>query len=554
MSLRQMSLKDFVIVSSLELDFKNGFSVLTGETGAGKSILIDALQLCLGSRADANMIREGASKTEICAEFDTPAGPHALLTWLEEGGFEAQDVLLLKRTIDKDGKSRAWINGSPATATQLKEIAEFLVDIHGQHAWAALTKAADVRRLLDTYAGVQLAPLHQAWGVWRSAQKNLDEALAKQDLLLSERERLQWQLTEMKKLSPQPDEWPELNLQHGRLANAQALLDAAQLSVSYLDEDEAGVLTLLSKAQSCLEDLSNTEPVFAEISQELTSSLALAQDAVHSLQAYMRKTELDPDTLAVLDARLSSWISLARRFKRQPEQLPELQQAWQQELEQLDAQADIEGLEKACAVAKSAYLKEAKIVSHARAKAAPLLSQSVSAAMQGLGMEGGQFLVQLYDLENPAQYGHEDVQFLVAGHAGSSPKPIGKVASGGELSRIALALSVVNQESGNAPTVIFDEVDSGVGGAVAESVGKLMQKLANARQVLAVTHLPQVAAYAHQHFQVKKARSGSQTISNVLALNPTERENELARMLGGEEVSEISIAHARQMLKHALST
>ena len=554
MSLRQINLKDFVIVSSLELDFKNGFSVLTGETGAGKSILIDALQLCLGSRADANMIREGASKTEISAEFDCSPHNEALLTWLEEGGFEVQDTLLLRRTIDKDGKSRAWINGSPATATQLKEIAEFLVDIHGQHAWAALTKAADVRRLLDVYAGVQLAPLYSSWAQWRLAQKNLDEALAKQDQLLSERERLQWQLTEMSKLSPQPDEWPELNLQHGRLANAQALLDAAQTAVAYLDEDEVGVLTLLSKAQNSLEDLSNTEPIFAEIAQELTSSLALAQDAVHSLQAYMRRTELDPDTLAVLDERLSTWMSLARRFKRQPEQLAELQITWQQELEQLDAQADIEGLEKACASAQKIYLKEAQVVTLARAKAAPLLSTAVTAAMQGLGMEGGQFLVQLERLDNPAQYGHEEVQFLVAGHAGSSPKPIGKVASGGELSRIALALSVVNQELGNAATVIFDEVDSGVGGAVAESVGKLMQKLAHTRQVLAVTHLPQVAAYAHQHFQVKKARSGSQTISNVLALNPTERENELARMLGGEEVTEISIAHARQMLKHALST
>lgn len=554
MSLRQINLKDFVIVSSLELDFKNGFSVLTGETGAGKSILIDALQLCLGSRADANMIREGASKTEISAEFDCHPHNQALLAWLEEGGFEVQDTLLLRRTIDKDGKSRAWINGSPATATQLKEIAEFLVDIHGQHAWAALTKAADVRRLLDVYAGVQLAPLYSSWAQWRLAQKNLDEALAKQDQLLSERERLQWQLTEMNKLSPQPDEWPELNLQHGRLANAQALLDAAQTAVAYLDEDEVGVLTLLSKAQNSLEDLSNTEPIFAEITQELTSSLALAQDAVHSLQAYMRRTELDPDTLAVLDERLSTWMSLARRFKRQPEQLAELQITWQQELEQLDAQADIEGLEKACASAQKIYLKEAQVVTLARAKAAPLLSTAVTAAMQGLGMEGGQFLVQLERLDHPAQYGHEEVQFLVAGHAGSSPKPIGKVASGGELSRIALALSVVNQELGNAATVIFDEVDSGVGGAVAESVGKLMQKLAHTRQVLAVTHLPQVAAYAHQHFQVKKARSGSQTISNVLALNPTERENELARMLGGEEVTEISIAHARQMLKHALST
>lgn len=551
MGLRQINLKDFVIVSHLELDFQNGFSVLTGETGAGKSILIDALQLCLGARSDANMIREGASKTEISAEFDCPSQHQALLDWLEQGGFEVQDSLLLRRTIDKDGKSRAWINGSPATATQLKEIAEFLVDIHGQHAWAALTKAADVRRLLDTYAAMPLGGLQASWTQWRLAQKNLEEALTQQDHLLSERERLQWQLNEIQKLSPQPDEWPELNLQHGRLANAQALLDAAQAASTYLDEDEAGVLTLLAKAQNKLEDLSNTEPVFAEIAQELASSLALAQDALHSLQAYMRKTELDPETLAVLDERLSSWMSLARRFKRQPEQLAELLIIWQDELDQLDAQADIEGLEKACEKAKAAFMQEAKALSLARAKAAPLLSQAVTSAMQNLGMEGGQFLVQLEKLEQPAQYGLEDVQFLVAGHAGSTPKPIGKVASGGELSRIALALSVVNQELGHAPTVIFDEVDSGVGGAVAESVGKLMQKLAQTRQVLAVTHLPQVAAYAHHHFQVKKAKNGQRTISQVTPLSPVDRQNELARMLGGEEVTEISLAHAKEMLQLA---
>jgi DNA repair protein RecN (Recombination protein N) len=548
MGLRRISLKDFVIVQALELDFSHGFSALTGETGAGKSILIDALQLCLGARADAGTVREGASRTEVWAEFDAPAVQSALSLWLDDGGFETQDLLLLRRSVDKEGKSRAWINGSPATATQLRELGDQLVDIHGQHAWAALTRSQDIRQLLDGYAGIATQAMAQAYTQWRDAQKTLETAQSQQAQLQTERERLSWQLGELQKLSPAEDEWAEINIQHTRLANAQALIDASQLALAQLDHDEGGALTALSKAHSTLQDLQDTEPAFAAIAEELASSLTTAEDAAHSLQAYLRKTDLDPERLAELDQRISDWMGLARRFRRTPEELPQVQQAWKADLAQLDTATDLDALSAQVKRAQAAYDKEAKAVSRARQAAAPKLSRAVSAAMQSLGMEGGQFVVNLAPLAQGTSAGWEEVQFLVAGHAGSSPKPIGKVASGGELSRIALALSVVTNETGTAPTVIFDEVDAGVGGAVAESVGRLMRKLGQQRQVMAVTHLPQVASYAHQHFLVSKAKAGDQTISQVNSLSPTDREKEIARMLGGEVISETSLAHAREML------
>lgn len=548
MGLRRISLKDFVIVQALELDFTHGFSALTGETGAGKSILIDALQLCLGARADAGTVREGAARTEVWAEFDAPAAQSTLSLWLDEGGFETHDLLLLRRSVDKEGKSRAWINGSPATATQLRELGDQLVDIHGQHAWAALTRSQDIRQLLDGYAGISTQALAQSHAQWREAQKALEAAQSQQAQLQNERERLSWQLGELQKLSPAEGEWSEINIAHTRLANAQALIDASQLALAQLDNDEGGALAALSKAQSTLQDLQDTEPAFSAIAEELASSLATAEDAAHSLQAYLRKTDLDPERLAELDQRISDWMGLARRFRRTPEELPEVQLTWKAELAKLDSATDLEALGAQVSRAQAAYDKEAKAVSRARQAAAPKLSRAVSAAMQTLGMEGGQFLVNLAPLPQGNSTGTEEVQFLVAGHAGSSPKPIGKVASGGELSRIALALSVVTNETGTAPTVIFDEVDAGVGGAVAESVGRLMRTLGQQRQVMAVTHLAQVAAYAHQHFLVSKTKAGEQTISQVSALSPTERESEIARMLGGEVISDTSLAHAREML------
>jgi DNA repair protein RecN (Recombination protein N) len=545
MSLKSIYLRDFVIVEELELDLSAGFTVLTGETGAGKSILIDALQLALGARADAAVVREGAQRCEISASFDaTPT----LKTWLEQAGLDAGDELLLKRTIDAQGKSRAWINGSPATVTQLRELGDQLVDIHGQHAWQSLTRPEAVRGLLDAYAGLSTAALHEHWARWREAGRALAQAHLAQDSLAREQERLAWQIGELDKLAPGDEEWAELNSQHSRLSHAQALRDAVQTAVDALQDADDNACTLISRAIQALQPQSSIEPRFASMVDELSSALAMAEDAVHSLHTYARHAELEPQRLQELDARLGQWVSLARRYKRSPADLPALLSGWKAELQQLDAAADLAALEKSEASARSAFMAEAKALSKARSKAAPALAKAITQAMQGLGMQGGQFEVQLDKLDEPQQHGLEQVQFLVAGHPGATPRPVGKVASGGELSRMALAIAVTTSQLGTAQTLIFDEVDSGVGGAVAETVGRLMKQLGQDRQVMAVTHLPQVAACADQHWVVAKHSRGGRTVSGVHAVDGEQRVAEVARMLGGERLSSTTLAHAKEML------
>ncbi len=549
MALTHITLRDFVIVHELALDLSAGFSVLTGETGAGKSILIDALQLALGARAEASVVREGASRCEVCAEFEpTPR----IQAWLEHAGFEISANLLLRRTVDTAGKSRAWVNGSPATATQLREIGEQLLDIHGQHAWQSLTRPDAVRGLLDAYAGTDTRPLKAAWQAWRQAEQKLADALQAQSTLANERERLAWQIGELEKLNPQVDEWQELSTQHGRLANAQALIDGAKQSTAMLEGedhgDDEGALRQLSRAIQTLQSLGQFEPEFQALADVLTSAQAQAEDVAYSLHAYLRKTDLDPAQLAELDERMGLWLSLARRYKKTPDELPLSLQTWRQDLAQLDAAADLDSLQKAEQAAHKACLQAAKAVSLQRQKAAKPLAQAVSSAMQQLGMQGGRFEVQLQTLDAPAQHGLEEVSFLVAGHEGSTPRPVGKVASGGELSRIALAIAVTTSELGEAGTLIFDEVDSGVGGAVAETVGRLMKQLGQHRQVLAVTHLPQVAACADHHLLVSKAAAKGQVSSQVRSVQGEERVSEIARMLGGEKLSATTLAHAREML------
>ena len=546
--LKRIALRDFVIVRELELDLSGGFSVLTGETGAGKSILVDALQLALGSRADAGVVREGADRADISAEFDLPP---ALAPWLDEAGFDADDSLLLRRSIDSQGKSRAWINGSPATATQLRELADQLVDIHGQHAWQSLTRPEAVRGLLDGYAGLSTQALQQLWQRWRGAQKTLADARAAQDSLQRERERLAWQIAEVEKLAPGEHEWDELNTNHARLANAQSLLEAAQGALQALEGEDGGAASNLSQAQALLQGQEHVEPAFRELAQVLASSLAQAEDAAHSLHSYLRKTELDPQRLAELDERMSLWMSLSRRYRRTPAELPALLASWKQELAKLDAAADLAAMEAAEKKDADAYMAEARALSKARAKAAPQLAKAVTQAMQGLGMQGGRFEVALQKMEQPAQGGLEEISFLVAGHAGTTPRPVGKVASGGELSRIALAIAVTTSRLGTAQTLIFDEVDSGVGGAVAETVGRLMKQLGRDRQVLAVTHLPQVAACADHHLVVAKHGDASGPSSTVAAVQGEQRVAEVARMLGGEHLSGTTLAHAKEMLSGA---
>jgi DNA repair protein RecN (Recombination protein N) len=548
--LKRLSLRDFVIVSSLEIDMNGGFSVLTGETGAGKSILIDALQLALGSRGDAGVVREGAARAEITAEFDTPA---SLLAWLEDAGFEAGDTLLLRRVIDAQGKSRAWVNGSSATVSQLREAADYLVDIHGQHAWQSLTRSASVRALLDAYAGVDTAPLAAAWSRWKAAGNALEQARSRQADLERERERLAWQVGEVDKLAPQADEWEELNADHQRLSNAQALMDAARLALDAVSEADASADVLTDRAVDALQGVADFDERLAGVAEVLKGAQAQLQDAAHSLSSYLHHADLDPERLQVLDERISAWMGLAKRYRRMPAELPGVLAQWQEELRQLDAASDLESLQSALKEAQTAFQAEARRVSGVRKAAAPRLAATVTQAMQQLGMAGGRFDVALIAQDAPQSFGMESAEFLVTGHEGSTPRPLAKVASGGELSRIALAIAVttsqLSQAGGAAAgTLIFDEVDAGVGGAVADTVGRLMKQLGRGGQVMAVTHLPQVAACADHHFVVSKMSRDGVTRSDVNAVQGEARVAEIARMLGGERLSGTTLAHAQELL------
>ncbi len=548
MSLQRMVLRDFVIVRSLDLDLENGFTVLTGETGAGKSILIDALQLVLGARGDAGVVREGAQRCEISAEF-LASGP--VRRWLDDNGFAAEEgePLLLRRSIDTQGRSRAWINGSTATAGQLKALADELVDIHGQHAWQSLTRPDAVRQLLDDYAQITTTELRNLWNTWRDSLRSLEDARARQATLQQERERLQWQIGELDKLAPQPGEWEELNLQHGRLAHAQGLIDAAQSALHALDEGEPGATGLVSRAIQALQEQQHIEPRYGELAEVLQGALAQLEDACHDLQHHSNHTEVDPAALEALDQRLGQWLSLSRRYRCAPEELPQRLAEWKQSLAELERSADLDALQQSERAAHQALVRAAKQVSKNRSAAAQRLSKAITEAMQGLGMAGGRFEVRLLPLDEPQAHGLENIEFLVAGHPGTTPRPVGKVASGGELSRIALAISVTTSQLGQAPTLIFDEVDSGIGGAVAQTVGQLMRQLGRDRQVLAVTHLPQVAACADHHLLVSKQQDAQGTASEVRVIDTDGRVRELARMLGGDRLSDTSLAHAREMLQ-----
>ena len=548
--LRRLSLRDFVIVTALDVDFEPGFTVLTGETGAGKSILIDALQLALGGRGEALVVREGAKRCEISAEFDLVPN---LGPWLDEAGFEAGDTLLLRRTIDAQGKSRAWINGSAATVAQLRELADALVDIHGQHAWQSLTRPAAVRALLDGFAGIDSAALAARWHAWRSALEALESARERQSGIERERERLAWQVAELERLAPGDDEWATLDAEHRRLAHAQALIEAARSALEAAAEGEGDATSATGRAIDALEAVAGIDPQLAEVAAVLQGAQAQLQDAAHSLASYLNRTEPEPDRLAALDARISAWMGLARRWRRTPAELPAQLAQWKDDLRALDAAADLATLEQAASAARAAYDAEAKKVTAARRAAAPRLAAAVTQAMQPLGMAGGRFDVALAAQESPQSFGMESVELLVAGHAGSTPRPLAKVASGGELSRLALAIAVTTAAAGDAavPTLIFDEIDAGVGGAVAETVGALMKQLGHAsrqRQVLAVTHLPQVAACADAHLVVTKVAEDGAAQSRIHSVAGEARVAELARMLGGERLSGTSRAHAQEML------
>lgn len=543
--LLNLHIRDFVIVQSAEIEFGAGFTVFSGETGAGKSILIDALALALGERADASVVREGAQRTDITAAFDRPAHLHA---WLDEHGYDT-DTLLLRRVIDANGRSRAFINGVPATVTQLRELGEQLVDIHGQHAHQSLMRADAQRDLLDDHGGHAplRASLAQAWKTWRHLERQLADLLRDAEGLESERERLQWEHDELDRLALVAGEWETLQAEHERLANAQSLIDGAAQTLHQLDEADDSTRHQLAGAAQRVGQLASHDPGLQDVAEALeTASIGLAE-AVSGLHSYLGKLELDPQRLAELDARIQGVFEASRKYRLQPQAIPE-RHAWLVDRLQTLAQAhDLDGLRQRAQDAGLAYDKIARKLRQARERAAQALAQAVTEAMQTLAMTGGQFAVHLSDAE-PGAAGDQSIEFRVAGHPGTTPRPLAKVASGGELARISLALSVIASQAARVPTLIFDEVDTGVSGAVAEVVGRLLRSLGARHQVLCVTHLPQVAACGNTHFQVSKEPLDGTTRSRIDRLDARGRIDELARLLGGIQITDTTRRAAREML------
>lgn len=548
MSLQRIYLKDFVIVDQLMLELGNGFTALTGETGAGKSILVDALQLALGGRADTSVVRDGQARAEVTVEFGlTPETAQ----WLDAAGIDADgDTLLLRRTVDNQGRSRGWVNGTAATATQLRELGALLVDIHGQHAWQGLMKPDTNRELLDAYGGIDTQPLRMSWTTWQKAQTQLAEAELSAATAEAESERLAWQLTEADKLAPLPDEWATLHEDHTRLANVVALTEAAQTALAHLYDSDANAASLLTRAQNGLTQRMHQDSRFGPMAEALAQAALLAEETARDLQAYLRHTDADPQRLTELENRLTQWMALAKRHRCTPEELAGALAALRQRLADLTTATDLDGLRQSVAQHEVVYRGKSKQISAIRHDCKEKLAIEITQSMQQLGMAGGEFEVRITPLGRPQATGEDLVEFLVAGHAGAVAKPVMKVASGGELSRIALAIAVSTSQLGGCPTLIFDEVDSGIGGTVAHTVGRLMAELGQSRQVLAVTHLAQVAARAHHHVQVSKRTGPAGVQSNTSHLNDEERVAEVARMLGGNRLSETSFAHAREMLNH----
>ena len=548
--LRALNIRDFVIVDRMDLEFASGFTVLTGETGAGKSILIDALAMVLGERGDAGIVRQGAEKSEISAEFET-AALKSLQSWLTDNELAGDDgACLVRRVIDSGGRSRAFINGRTVTLAQLREAGEHLVDIHGQHEHQSLLRAAAQRALLDAYAGLGAAAsaVAIAWRRWQGIRQQLTALETNAAAFAAEREQLVWQVRELDTLKFNPDEWQELLAEHARLAHAQSLIEGAQYAMDALSDGDNSSLTQLAAVSSRLDHLLEYDARLKEIIDVIASAQAQAQESVYMLRDYQQRLDLDPQRLKEVEQRLDAVHTSARKYRVTPKTLPDALARARDRLAELGGSADVETVRKREAEAHEVYLAAARELSAGRRKAAKRLAEKVTAAMQTLAMAGGSFEAALNPLAEGNSSGLERIEFLVSAHNGIAPRPLAKVASGGELSRISLAIQAVTNEIAQVPTLIFDEVDAGIGGRIAEIVGRMLKKLGSKHQVMCVTHLPQVAASADQQWQVTKTADGGKVLSHVTVLDDKQRVEEIARMLGGVKITETTRKHAAEML------
>ena len=548
--LRLLSIRNFVVVDALDIEFGHGLTVLTGETGAGKSILLDALSLLLGDRFELRQLRPGAARAELAASFDATDTP-GVGAWLAELDLAGEgDDVLLRRTLDAEGRSRAWINGRPATLAHLKDLGEMLVGLHGQHAHQSLAQPLAQRNLVDAFGGFTTLAreVADAFRAWRAALEQSAAAAQAAQATSAEREFLDTRRHELEALNVTESEWAELTAAQSRLANAADLIDAATQGGETLSEGDGALTLRLAQLTQRLKSAAVNDPALAEVVALLEPAAVELEEAARTLRDYLRRLDLDPNELQRVESRLSAIHDLARRHRVRPEGLPALRAETEARLAALAESADADALARRATRAGDNFRALAEQLSNKRRFAAAELAHRVSEAMQQLSMTGGRLDIALDPLPAPATYGLDDVEFRVATHPKQPLAPLARVASGGELSRIALAIQVAASEVGEVPTLIFDEVDSGIGGAVAATVGRLLQALGSKRQVLCVTHLPQVAACADAHFRVSKQGHGDGVRSEIEQLATPQRVEELARMLGGAAVTAKTRANARELL------
>ncbi len=550
----RVEIRDFVLVHALALDFQPGFGALTGETGAGKSLLIDAMAFVLGERAEAGLIRSGASRAEVAAEFDASVDP-AFVAWFAEQAItlEAGEGVLIRRVLEAAVRSRAFINGVPVTLQQVRTAGEWLLDIHGQHAHQSLLRADAQRQLLDDFGQLQAQAraVATAWREWAAARQALADAGKRSGEIEARRETLARQIKSLSELAnDQPDwGWQDMGETQSRLAHASSLIELTQSAVDVLGEGDEPLLTLLGRLQHRLQEGAGLDNRLQEPTDLLSAASNELSEALTLLRRHLDRFEVDPVRLADIERRMAAMLELARKHLVEPSALPGLYQGLLAEAEQLAVATDVAALEARSKATALAYADLAAVLTKARTKAAKTLSKGVSDAMQELALGGGQFRIALQPLEGDGSvHGNERVEFQISGLAGDDWRSLSKVVSGGELSRISLAVQVVTSACSAVPTLIFDEVDVGIGGGVAEVVGRLLAKLGEQRQVLCVTHLAQVASRAAWQWQVSKEKADGSFQSRVKGLDDVARVEEIARMLGGVEITERTRAHAAEML------
>jgi DNA repair protein RecN (Recombination protein N) len=549
--LTQLTIRNYAIVETLDLDLKRGMTVISGETGAGKSIMLDALGLALGDRAEAGSVRYGAKRAEIIATFDL----HNLADakeWLAEHDLDHEHECIIRRVITKEGRSRSYINGQACPISSLKQLGEYLLAIHGQHEHQRLLKRDHHRALLDQFAQAQphVDQVKSLYKEWHTEQKRLTELTNISEEQHAKLQLLTYQVEELDQLALMDGEIDELEREQRELSQSEEILRQGHTALHILSEgDEENCNQLLNQALNTLAQLGDISPSLTQASEMITTAQIQIQEASQELRHYLDRTELNPERLHEVDARLSAIFDVARKHRINPEEIPAFHESLQAELDQINHSDEaIEELSQQVAKLKDAYLEKANALSQLRAEAANQLNGLVDEQLHQLGMSSATFQASLLACDKPQPFGLEEVEFLIATNKGQPARPLAKIASGGELSRISLAIQVITAQSSTTPTLIFDEVDVGIGGAIAEVVGRMLRMLGERAQILCVTHQPQVASQGHQHLFVSKKADAITTHTQINELNKEARVQEVARMLGGIDITKRSIDHAREML------